>query len=231
MTCLFARAEKKERKYRQDSKLSKLFLLAKAKAAVTLIMEQRINEVQAVLGRLKENIAELLPSFEETVELQAEKLASKQKKELRKQLKIEQDNANGECKRIRRETEERVKDIGRIARKFAQDFRREHNANLEAIAHKEKVKNCKKIENPKTEARNHTDGEPSSCSELQTIDISEKPDQSDLPRCAACGKESVWLLFCEACRVTRYCNEKCQMRDWKNHQDTCVELKEYLINM
>ena len=159
-----------------------------------------------------ENLTELLPSFDETVEQQAEKLASKQRNELRNNFKIEQDDVNSECKKMRLKTEELVKDIGRVTRKFAQDFKWKHNANLRAITSRE---NGEELDIIIAEATNYTDGD----------EIYEQPDSSVLPKCATCGKASVWLYFCEACKVTRYCNEKCQTKDWKNHKDICIGLR------
>lgn len=191
-------------------------------------MEEGVNKVQGLLGQLKEHIGELIPSFEEIVEQQAEKLASKQRKELRKKLKTEQDDANNECKKIRLETEEIITDIGRVTRKEAQDIRSKHGANLKAIAHKEKlIKNSEELENIAPETTNHdTMVEVSYFSEIQPMEVSENlvSHSSVSPKCATCGKESVWLYFCSACKVTRYCDESCQTKDWKKHKQTCSRL-------
>ena len=188
-------------------------------------MEQSINELETLLASLKENITELLPSFEETVEQQAEKLASKQKKELRRQFKIEQVNAKSECRRIRHDTEERVKEIGRIMKKFVQEFRRDHTSRLKSSADRQITENKEGTENAITVATSQ-EAESSSLGEFQRNDMPEnRPSIPDLPRCATCAKERVWLYFCEACRITRYCDEKCQEKDWINHKSSCVGLR------
>ena len=188
-------------------------------------MEQSVNELETLLGSLMKNITELLPSFEEIVEQQAEKLASKQKKELRRQFKIEQVNAKSECRRIRHDTEERVKEIGRIMKKFALEFRRDHTSRLKAIAHRQITENKDGIENAITVATSQ-EGESGSLGEFQRSGMPENPPSiPNLPRCATCAKESVWLYFCEACRIIRYCDEKCQEKDWINHKSSCVGLK------
>lgn len=188
-------------------------------------MEQSVNELETLLGSLKKNIIELLPSFEETVEQQAEKLASKQKKELRRQFKIEQENAKSECRRMRHDTEERVKEIGRIMKKFAQEFRHDHTSRLKAIAHRQITENKDGIENAITVATSQK-GELQRIGEFQRIGMPENPPSiTDIPRCATCAKESAWLYICEACRITRYCDEKCQEKDWINHKSSCVGLR------
>ena len=188
-------------------------------------MEQSVNELETLLGSLKKNITELLPSFEETVEQQAEKLASKQKKELRRQFKIEQENAKSECRRIRHDTEERVKEIGRKMKKFAQEFRREHTSRLKVIAPVFVFRYLPVIENAITVATSQ-EGESGSLGEFQRIGMPENPPSiTDIPRCATCAKERVWLYICEACRITRYCDEKCQEKDWINHKSSCVGLR------
>lgn len=186
-------------------------------------MEQGLNEVQGMLGRLKENLADLVSSFEETVDEQAEKLASERRKELREMLKTEQDNANNQFKTIKLETEERIKKIGRSTRKTAQVIRCVHHANLKAIAHIQKLKNGGEFGNTPRETLDHDTAGLSSCSEFQPIEMSDAVS-TVLPRCGTCGKESVWLYFCAACKVTRYCDETCQMEDWKNHKETCFGL-------
>ena len=193
---------------------------------IQVIMEQSINELETLLARLKENITELLPSFKETVEQETEKLASKQKKELRRQFKIEQVNVKSECRRIRHDTEERVKEIGRIMKKFAQEFRADHTSRLKSSTDRQITENKDGTENTITVATSQ-EGESGCLGEVQRNGImpENQPSIPDLPRCATCAKESVWLYFCEACRITRYCDEKCQEKDWINHKSSCVGLK------
>lgn len=189
-------------------------------------MEKAVNEIQELLGTLEGNIAELVPSFEEIVEQEAEKLASKQRKEIQKKLKIEQNDANNECKRIKRETGEIITDISRLARREANDIRREHKMKLKAIAHSGKVENTEQLENISKGSKSHTVFELSSFSESQAIEISKNSDSvtSASLNCASCRKKGVSLYFCAACKITRYCDEMCQAKDWEKHRDTCVGL-------
>ena len=189
-------------------------------------MEKVVNEIQELLGTLKGNIAELVPSFEETVEQEAEKLASKQRKEIQKKFKIEQNDADNECKRIKRETGEIITDISRLARREANDIRRKHKVKLKAIAHRGKVENTEQLENISKESKSHTVTELISFSESQAIEMSRNSDLVTPPslNCATCRKEAVSLYFCAACKITRYCDEMCQTKDWEKHRDTCVGL-------
>ena len=191
-------------------------------------MEQGVNEVQVLLMRLKKTTTELMPSFEEMVERQAEKLARKQRKEMRKMFKTEQEDANNEYKRIKLETEKRIKDTGRITREKAQTIRREHKSNLRTIAEKEDKTSHEQLGNATKEIRNETITEAKYCGEFQSMETSDLEHSDSVssmsPGCATCGKESAWLYFCAACKVTRYCNEICQTKDWEKHKETCVGL-------
>ena len=232
MTYSFARAGKQTRLRTANRILTELsesyFLRCWPQLKRFLIqgdMEQSVNELETLLGSLKKNITELLPSFEETVEQQAEKLASKQKKELRRQFKTEQEKAKSECRRIRHDTEERVKEIGRIMKKFALEYRRDHTSRLKAIAYRQITESKDGIEHAITVATSQ-EGESGSLGELQRSGMPENPPSiPDIPRCATCAKESLWLYFCEACRITRYCDEKCQEKDWINHKSSCAGLR------
>lgn len=191
-------------------------------------MEQSVNEIQELLGQLQKNFAGLIPSFEKTAEEQAEKLASKPRKELRKLFKFEQDDANKECKRIKLETEELIKDIGRSTRKTAQDIRRKHRAKLKDISQSKEIKKNEKLDKTAKEIRNHTLEEEGYCSGTQFMEISNSHALgSSVPaKCATCGKESARLYFCAGCKVTRYCDEICQTKDWVKHKDACVGLSQ-----
>nr|GAT47185.1 predicted protein [Mycena chlorophos] len=46
-------------------------------------------------------------------------------------------------------------------------------------------------------------------------------------RCTNCGAQNP-RLKCSACRISRYCNNKCQREDWQWHKDACKEHKESL---
>ena len=173
-------------------------------------MDERAIDIKDSLSRMKKIIDELLASFDETVEQQAEKMTGNQRKKLRDVFKIEQNEAHTECKRIKLETEELIKDIGRSTRKGARDLKLEHNANLRAVLRKEQQKNGESSSND------------SRSMQEEIVDIT---GTILTPRCAACGKEDAWLCFCGACKVTRYCNEECQRRDWEKHMRICKGLR------
>lgn len=44
-------------------------------------------------------------------------------------------------------------------------------------------------------------------------------------QCFACGKESVAMSHCSACKVARYCGEQCQRSHWQAHKAQCSDLK------
>lgn len=190
------------------------------------MMEQGVNEVQGMLARLQENIAELQSSFEETVAKQAEKLASSERRKLRKKFRVEQEELLLEYKREKTETEGLLIDIGTHVRQCLSEVRREKDDNLKAVTREEKLKNSKELDRVMTETRNDTIAELNSCSEFQLMQLFGNLDfvSAGTPRCATCGKESEWLCFCAACKVTRYCDENCQALDWEKHKNTCVEL-------
>lgn len=189
-------------------------------------MAEGVGEIQGLLVRLKENIAQLQTSFQESVEKQAEVLATKEKRELRKTFKAEQEEMLHECKREKSKTEELFTDISRYVRQCLHEVKSEKDENLKAVTLEEKLKNRKELEEVIAEIRNDTIAELSSCSESQLMEISGNPDLvlTCISKCASCGKESEWLYFCEACKVTRYCDENCQAADWEKHQNTCVGL-------
>lgn len=174
-------------------------------------MEKSATEIKETLCRLKKNIEELLQSFDETVEEQAEKMASYHKVDLRKILKAEQNEANRECKRIKLEMEEIIMDIGRSTRKCVRDIRLQHSAKLRSISQGEGGKQKSRI--------NHE-----SQSSLEIVN-SRDANLSVFPSCATCGKEEAWLCYCGECKVTRYCNETCQLRDWEKHMHICNGLR------
>lgn len=189
-------------------------------------MAEGISRIQGLLGRLMENIAQLQTSFHESVEKQAEMSVTKERRELRKKFKAEQEEMLKSSKRERSNTEELFTDITRYARQCLEEVKREKDENLKALTREEKLKNSKELQEIITKTRNDTIAKLSSCSESQLKEISENPDLvlTWAPRCASCGKESEWLCFCEACKVTRYCDENCQVADWERHQNTCVGL-------
>ncbi len=39
--------------------------------------------------------------------------------------------------------------------------------------------------------------------------------------CSVCGEEDVKTKRCSGCRNIRYCSQKCQRADWKNHKRVC----------
>ena len=47
--------------------------------------------------------------------------------------------------------------------------------------------------------------------------------------CGFCKKtnKSVNLKFCNQCRYTKYCDKQCQKSDWKNHKETCLDIKRF----
>ena len=174
-------------------------------------MEKSTTEMKETLCRLNKNIEELLKSFDEIVEQQAEKIASPQKVELRKVLKTEQNEANRECKRIKLEMEEIIKYIGRSTRKFVRDIRLQHSEKLGSISQGKGGKQ-----------KNSSNRGSQSIPEIVNI---TDANLSVFPTCATCGKEEVWLCYCGECKVTRYCNESCQLRDWEKHMHICDDLR------
>lgn len=190
-------------------------------------MEKGVSEVQGMLERLKENIAELLPSFEDTVAEQVEAMVNNEKRELRKKFKSEQEDLINEYKKEKTETEDLFMDCGIYARKCLYEVNSEKEENMKAVTREEELKNSEELEKIITETRNNTIAELSSGGESIPMEISENPDfaSKSTPKCATCGEESVWLNFCDACIVTRYCDEICQRMDWANHENTCVGLR------
>lgn len=178
-------------------------------------MEKSATEMKETLCRLNKNIEELLQSFDEIVEQQAEKMASCQKVELRKVLKTEQNEANRECKRIKLEMEEIIKDIGRSTRKCVRDIRLQHSAKLRSISQGEGRKHGGK---QKSTSNRESQSTP------EIVNITDA-NLSLFPTCATCGKEEDWLCYCGECKVTRYCNESCQLRDWEKHMHICDGLR------
>lgn len=47
--------------------------------------------------------------------------------------------------------------------------------------------------------------------------------------CYTCNKQGKRLPKCEGCLLTRYCNKKCQLRDWPSHQERCGQSRELHI--
>ncbi|XP_029184430.2 protein CBFA2T1-like [Acropora millepora] len=174
-------------------------------------MEKSATEMKETLCQLNKNIEELLQSFDEIVEQQAEQMASSQKVELRKVLKTEQNEANRECKRIKLEMEEIIKDIGRSTRKCVRDIRLQHSEKLRSVSQGKGGKQ-----------KNSSNRGSQSTPEIVNI---TDANLSVFPTCATCGKEEVWLCYCGECKVTRYCNESCQLRDWEKHMHICDGLR------
>ena len=185
-------------------------------------MAEGVSRIQGLLVRLKENIAQ----FHESVETQAEMAVSKERRELRKKFKAEQEEMLKSSKKERNNTEELFTDITRYVRQCLGEVKCEKDEKLKAVTRAEKLKNSKELKEIITKTRNDTIAKLSSCSESQLMEISENPDLvlTWAPRCASCGEERAWLYFCEACRVTRYCDENCQAADWERHQHTCAGL-------
>lgn len=190
------------------------------------MMEQGVNEVQGLLTGLKKNIAELQSSFEETVEKQAAKLASSERRKLRKKFRTEQEEFLHEYKREKSETEGLLNDIKTHLLQCLSEVKREKDENLKAVTQEERLKNSKELEKVITETKNDTIAELSSCSEAEVMQLFGNVDlvSTDTPRCATCGKESELLYFCAACEATRYCDENCQALNWEKHKSTCVGL-------
>lgn len=192
--------------------------------------EQDTNEVNGFLARLKENIEKLQPSFEEIVAEQADVLISNERKKLRKEFKAEYKDLVRELKKVKSETEECITDIDRYTRKCIYEVNSEMDENLKAVIRQERLKKSKELEEIMRETRNNTIAQLNPCSKFQIMKIYVNPDfvSRSTPKCASCGKESVWLYFCGGCKVTRYCDENCQKADWENHKNTCVGLNDNL---
>ena len=37
-----------------------------------------------------------------------------------------------------------------------------------------------------------------------------------------CAAVKAWFKKCSGCKATFYCSEKCQLEDWKDHEQNCV---------
>ena len=189
-------------------------------------MAEGVVKIQGLLVLLNENVAQLQTSFHQSVEKQVEMSVTKERRELRKKFKAEQEEILHESKKERSKTEELFTDISRYVRQCLEEVKNEKDENLKAVTRKEKFQNSKELEEVVTTTRNDTIAKLSSCSESQLMEISENPDLvlTWTPRCASCGKEREWLYSCEACKVARYCDGNCQAADWERHQNTCVGL-------
>lgn len=40
-------------------------------------------------------------------------------------------------------------------------------------------------------------------------------------KCYYCGNSGGKLSYCSRCRMIKYCNKECQIKDWTNHKKTC----------
>ena len=189
-------------------------------------MAEGVSRIQGLLVRMNENIAQLQTSFHQSVRKQAEMSVTKEKRELRKKFKAEQEVLLKSSKRERNNTEELFTDITRYVRQCLEEVKCVKNHKLKAVTREVRLKNGKELEEIITKTRNETISKLSSCSESQLMEISENPDSflTWAPRCAFCGEEREWLYLCEACHVTRYCDENCQAEDWERHQTTCAGL-------
>lgn len=184
-------------------------------------MTERVSRIQGLLVRMNENIAQLQTSFYESVQTQTEMLVTKGRRGLRKKFKAEQEELLKSSKRERYSTEELFTDITRYVRQCLEQVQREKDQKLKAVTREEKLKNGKELKEIITQTRNDTIAKLISCSESQLVEISENPDLvlSLALRCASCGEESERLYLCEACNVTRYCDENCQAADWERNQN------------
>ena len=189
-------------------------------------MAENVRRIQGLLVRMNENIAQLQTSGYESVQKLTEMSVTKEKRELRKKFKGEQEEALKSSKRERKNTGELFTDITRYVRHCLEEVNYEKDQKLKAVTRKEKLKNSKELEEIITKTRNDTIAKLSSCSESQLMEISENPDLalSWASRCASCGEESERLYLCEACNVTRYCDENCQAADWERHRNACAGL-------
>lgn len=190
-------------------------------------MEQGVNEVQGCLARLKENIAELQSSFEETVKKQAKKLASREIRKLRKKFRAEREELLLEYKREKSETEGLIRDIFTHVRQCLCEVRSEKDEHIKSVILEEKENNRIELETVISEARDVTTEELNCCSEAQLVErfgLNLDIVSTGTPKCATCGQEREWLSFCGACKVTQYCDEKCQSSDWEQHKNTCIGL-------
>ena len=189
--------------------------------------EQDTQGVKGVLERLKENIAKLQPSFEEVVAEQAEMLISDERKKLRKEYKAECKDFLRELKEVKSETEGCITDIDRNTRKCIHEVNREMDEKFRVVIRRERLKRSKELDEIRVETKNNTLAElfnPFNKYQVMKISVSSDFVSKSAPRCASCGKESVWLCFCGGCKITRYCDEKCQEADWENHKNTCIGL-------
>ena len=203
------------------------------KEALTIIeiqekmAEQDAQEIKGVLKRLKENIAKLQPSFEEVVAEQAEMLIGDERKKLRKAYKAECKDLLRELKEVKSEMEECITDIDRNTRKCIHEVNRDMDEKFRAVIRQERLKRSKELDEIRVETKNNTIVELlSPCNKYQVMKISVNSNfvSMSTPRCASCGKESVWLYFCGGCKISRYCDEKCQEADWESHKNTCIGL-------
>ena len=189
-------------------------------------MAESVNRIQGLIVQLNENIAQLQTSYNESVQKQTEMSVTKEKRELRKKFKAEQEELLKSSKRERSNTQELFSDIATFVRYRLEEVNCEKDQKLKAVTREEKLKNIKELEEIIIKTRSDTIAKLSSCSESQLMEISENPDLvlSSASRCASCGEESERLYRCEACNVTRYCDENCQAADWERHQNACAGL-------
>jgi len=190
------------------------------------IMAEEVFKIQGLLVRLNENVAQLQASFRESVEEQVKMSVTAERRKLRKKFKAEQEKLLHETMRERSKTEELFTDISRNVRQSLEHVKVEKDGNLKAVTRKEKLKNSRELKEAIKETRSDTIAKLSSCSQSQLMEISENPDLllTWSPRCASCGRESERLSSCEACQITRYCDEHCQAADWERHQNICAGL-------
>lgn len=52
----------------------------------------------------------------------------------------------------------------------------------------------------------------------------------DTDRCICCGtvKAKKSLRKCHRCKMARYCTKECQVKDWPNHKEVCIEGRKHL---
>ena len=102
-------------------------------------MAEGVSRIQGLLVRMNENIAQLQTSFHQSVKKQAEMSVTKEKRELRKKFKAEQEVLLKSSKRERNNTEELFTDITRYVRQCLEEVKCVKNHKLKAVDRKSVV--------------------------------------------------------------------------------------------
>ena len=70
-----------------------------------------------------------------------------------------------------------------------------------------------------------------SCRRLLCTKNQESNTKIKFKTAPKCRKKRIKFRFCKGCRVTAYCNKKCQKVDWNqnNHKEICQQLQNCIL--